>query len=102
MSLGTEKDEKKEAEAANASDEDDEEKVLDFDLDDWVDPETVALQRGASAADVSRHGDGDDQTAEASLNAAQADSVLEHSTRLRSLKQAQDIFKDLGGALGLL
>ena len=60
--MGTEKDEKEEAEAANTGDEDDEEKVLDVDPDDWVDPEAAALQRGASDADASRHGDGDDQT----------------------------------------
>ena len=34
------------------------------------------------------------------MNDEQADSVLGHSARLRSLKQAQDIFKELGGALG--
>ena len=98
----TEKDEKEEAEAANASDEDDEEKVLDFEPDDWADPEAAALQLGASDADGSRHGDGDDQTVKAGLSAAQADSVLEDSARLRSLKQANDILKDLGGAVGLL
>ena len=35
-----------------------------------------------------------------SLSAEEADSVLEHSARFRSLQQARDIFKDLGGALG--
>ena len=45
-------------------------------------------------------GDGEDQIREASLNDEQADSVLGHSARLRSLKQARDIFKELGGAVG--
>ena len=74
--------------------------VLDFDPDDWIDPQAAALQNGVRDADVPHHGDGDVQTAKASMNEEQADSVLEHSTRLRSLKQAQDIFKELGGALG--
>ena len=30
----------------------------------------------------------------------QTDAAVEHSNRLRSLKQARDIFKDIGGALG--
>ena len=81
---GDEKDDKEEVDAANASDdaEKEDEEVLDFDPDDWVDPEAAVLQNGARDADVSRHGDGDDQIAKASLNAEQADSVLEHSTRL--------------------
>ena len=45
-------------------------------------------------------GDGDDQIPKASMNAEQADSVLEHSARLRSLQDAQDICKDMGGVLG--
>ena len=34
------------------------------------------------------------------MNEEQADCLLEHSARLRSLKQARDIFKELGGAVG--
>ena len=90
-------------EAPNASDDDDEEKeVLDFDPNDWVDPEAATIQHKAKDADALRHGDGDGdaQIVEASLNAEQADALLDHSTRLRGLKQARDIFKDMGGALG--
>ena len=43
----------------------------------------------------------DEQSAETSLNEEQADYLLEHSARLRSLKQVQDLFKDMGGALGV-
>ena len=60
----------------------------------------MALQNGARDADVPHHGDGDDQTVETSLNEEQADCLLEHSARLRSLKQAQDVFKEMRGALG--
>jgi len=97
-----EKDDKEEVDAANASDdaEKEDEEVLDFDPDDWFDPQAAALQNGVRDADVPHHGDGDVQIAKASMHEEQADSVLEHSTRLRSLKQAQDIFKELGGALG--
>ena len=105
MARRTREDEKgdtEEVNAANASDdaEKEDEVVLDFDPDDWIDPQAAALQNGVRDADVPHHGDGDVQTAKASMNEEQADSVLEHSTRLRSLKQAQDIFKELGGALG--
>ena len=94
-------DETEKAAAANAGDDaEDEEEVLDFDPDDWVDPQAAAHHNGACDVDVPPHGDGDDQIREASLNDEQADSVLGHSARLRSLKQAQDIFKELGGALG--
>ena len=97
-----EKGDKEEVNAASASDdaEEEDEEVLDFDPDDWIDPQAAALQNGARDADVPHHGDGDVQIAKASMNEEQADSVLEHSTCLRSLKQALDIFKELGGALG--
>ena len=89
-----------EDEAAKAGDDDGEDKqVLDFDPADWVHGE-AAIQNHASDADVSRHGDGDAQTVKLSLDAEQADVAVEHSNRLRSLKQARDIFKDIGGALG--
>ena len=75
--------------------------VLDFDPDDWIDPDVAALNHGALEVDVTRHGDGDDQNmVNESLNADQAEAVLEQSARFRSLNQAQDIFKELGGALG--
>ena len=99
-------DQKQEDEAPNASDDDDdddeEKEVLDFDPNDWVDPEAAAIQHKAKDDDALRHGDGDGdaEIREASLNAEQADALLDHSTRLRSLKQARDIFKDMGGALG--
>ena len=70
--------------------------VPEFDPDDWVDPEAALLKHKVPP----HHGDGDVQTAIASMNEEQADSVLEHSTRLRSLKQAQDIFKEVGGSMG--
>ena len=96
-----EKDENEGDEAAKAGDDDGEDQqILDFDPADWVDPETAAIQKHASDADVSRHGDGDAQTVKLSLDAEQADVAVEHSNRLRSLKQARDIFKDIGGALG--
>ena len=86
-----EEDEKEKAEAANAGDDaEEEEEVLDFDPDDWTDPQAAARQNGARDADVPRHGDGDDQIRKASLNEEQADSVLGHSARLRSLKRAPD------------
>ena len=102
-----EHDEHERVEAADtgSADEEEDEEILTFDPGDWVGPEVAALQYGGNgvshAADVSSHGDGDDQIMKATLNADQADSLLGHSTRLRSLKQAQDIFKDLGGVLGV-
>ena len=89
-----EEDVQKETEAANACDD-----VPDFDPADWVDPTKAALQNGGDA-DVSHHGDGDDKIATTTPNLEQSDSLLEHSSRLRSLKQAHDIFKELGGAMG--
>ena len=82
-----EKDDKEEVDAANASDdaEKEDEVVLDFDPDDWIDPQAAALQKGARDADVPHHGDGDVQIAKASTNEEQADAALGHSTRLRSL-----------------
>ena len=77
-----------------------EEEVLDFDPDDWTDPQAAALPNGARDDDVPHHGDGDDQNVKARLNEEQTESVIEHSTRLRSLKQAQDIFQEMGGAMG--
>ena len=74
--------------------------VLEFDAGDWVDPELSRLKHGVPEVDVPHHGDGDDQMRKESLNGEQADAVIEHSTRLQSLKQAQDIFKEVGGALG--
>ena len=97
----TEQDEAEGGEAANEGDVNEEvDDVSLFDADDWVDPEVAAVQNNASDADVSRHGDGDAQIVKLSLDAEQADAAVEHSNRLRSLKHAQDIFKDIGGALG--
>ena len=50
--------------------------------------------------DAPNHGDGDEQMRRKSLNDAQADAAIEHSTRLRSLRRAQDIVKEVGGAMG--
>ena len=95
-----EKDENEGDEAGKAGDDDGEdEEILDFDPADWTD-QRPAIQNNASDADVSRHGDGDAQIVKLSLDAEQADAAVEHSNRLRSLKHAQDIFKDVGGALG--
>jgi len=74
--------------------------VPDFDADDWVDAEVALHMRQVPEVDVPHHGNGGDQTRTESLNGEQADAVIEHSIRLRSLKQAQDIFKEAGGAFG--
>jgi len=50
--------------------------------------------------DAPHHGDGDGRERKENLNDEQADAVIKHSTRLRSLTQAKDIFKEVGGALG--
>ena len=85
---------REETEAANACDD-----VPDVDPADWVDPPKAALQNGGDA-DVSHHGDGDDKTATTTPNLEQSASLLEHSSRLRSLKHATEIFKELGGTMG--
>ena len=51
-------------------------------------------------SDPPNHGDGDGQMRKERLTDAQAGAVIEHSSRLRSLRQAQDIFTEIGGALG--
>ena len=54
--------EQEEGEAANAYHGDEENEVVHgFDLDDWIDPDAAALKHGVLDADVTRHGDGDDQ-----------------------------------------
>ena len=49
-----------------------------------------------------RDSDGGDDGANVkrSLSGELADAFVEHSARLRSLKEAQDIFKDIGGTMG--
>ncbi len=86
--------------AKEADDNEDVDDVPDFDACDWVDPAVSRLKHGRPEVDVPHHGDGDVQMRNESLNGEQADEVIEHSTRLRSLKQAQEIFKEVGGALG--
>ena len=96
--------EQDEAEGREAATKDDDNKEVDdvpeFDSDDWVDPEAALANNTVPEVDAPHHGDGDDQVRRESLNDEQADTVMEHSTRLRSLKQAQEIFKEVGGALG--
>ena len=97
----TGEDEAEGGEAAKEGDDNEEvDDVLEFDAGDWVDPELSRLKHGVPEVDVPHHGDGDDQMRKESLNGEQADAVIEHSTRLQSLKQAQDIFKEVGGRLG--
>ena len=71
-----------------------------FDGNDWVDPEASRVKQTAPGVHALNHGDGDDQMRRESLTDAQAGAVIEHSSRLRSLRQAQEIFTDIGGALG--
>ena len=96
-------------EAANEGDDNEEvDDVPEFDADDWVDPEVSdwvdpevsQVKHTVPEVDAPHHGDGDDQMRNESLNDEQADAVIEHSTRLRSLKQAKEIFNEVGGALG--
>ena len=74
--------------------------VLEFDADDWADPEASLVKHTVPEVDAPRHGDGGDQTRKASLNDEQADAAIEQSNRLRSLKQAIQLFKEVGGSLG--
>ena len=46
----------------------------------------------ANDVDASRHGDGDAQVMKASLNAEQADAVLDHSTRLITIFKASPTY----------
>ena len=74
--------------------------VPDFDVGDWVAPEASQLNHGELEKDVPHRGCGSNQMEEESLSVTQADAAIEHSTRVRSLKHAQDIVKKVGGALG--
>ena len=97
----TEQVEAEGGEAANKGDDNEEvDDVPEFDADDWVDPEASLLKHTVPEVDAPHHGDGDDQMRKESLDDEQADAVIEHSTRLRALKQAQEILKEVGGALG--
>ena len=74
--------------------------VPDFDPLDWVDPGEAPMQHGLGEHGVPNHGDGECAVVPVSLSEGEHDAVLEHSTRLRSLKHAEQIFKELGGAVG--
>ena len=86
--------------ATDSDDDEDVHHVPDFDVGDWVDPEASQLNHGELGKDVPHRGCGSDQMEEESVNATQVAAVIEHSTRVRSLRHAQDIVKEVGGALG--
>ena len=86
--------------AADSDDDEDVHHVLDFDVGDWVDPEASLLKHGELGKDVPYRGCGSDQMDEESLSVRQADAAIEHTNRVRSLRNAQDIVKKMGGSLG--
>ena len=97
----TEQVEAKGGDATNNGDANEElDDVPEFDADDWVDPEASLVKNTVPEVDAPHHGDGDGRERKENLNDEQADAVIKHSTRLRSLTQAKDIFKEVGGALG--
>ena len=77
-----------------------EDEILDWDAADWVEGEVAFEKHGERDADAARHGDGDAQLPIVSFTSEQSECVLENSSRLRNLQQAQDICKEVGGTLG--
>ena len=84
----------------NCDDNEEVDDVPEFDADDWVGPESSLLKHTVPEVDAPHHGDGDDQMRKGSLDDEQADAAIQHPTRLRSRMQAQEIFNDVGGAVG--
>ena len=74
--------------------------VPDFDPDDWVHPEVVQFEPEMLEVSAPHHGDGDDQMKKENLSNEQADAVIEKKSRLRFLRHAQEILKEVGGATG--
>ena len=99
--------------------EDDDEKILDFDPDDWhVPPENpfndsddapskagtgeATSHGGGGGGDdtvATSHGDGGGGDGE-SLSVEQVSTLHEHSARFQSLQEAKRILESIGGALG--
>ena len=88
--------------STDSDDDEDAHHVLDFDVGDWVDPEASRLRHGEFGKDVPPRGCGSDQMDEESLSVTQGDTAVEHANRVRSLRNDQDIVKDVGGAWGRL
>ena len=86
--------------STDSDDDEDAHHVLDFDAGDWVDPEASRLRHGEFGKDVPPRGCGSDQMDEESLSVTQGGTAIEHTNRVRSLRHAQDIVKEVGGALG--
>ena len=98
--------------------EDDDEKILDFDPDDWHKPpenpfndsDDAPSKAGTGEATSHGHGGGGDDTAATdqlqdhgdgeSLSVEQVSTLHEHSARFQSLQEAKRIFESIGGALG--
>ena len=82
---------------------------VDFSADDWVEGQSAALTYGVAAdEDAQNHGDGAQNHGDGGLASAvletmdeeDVDILVEQSTKLRTLRAASKLFKDMGGVLG--
>ena len=90
--------------ASELGEEDDaDEKIEDFCPEDWVVGAEAALTYGVAAdKDAQHHGGGGTALGKSeTLDEEVLDMTFEQTTRLRQLKEADAIFKELGGALGV-
>ena len=85
------------------------ETIPDFSADDWVEGQSAALTYGVAAdEDAQNHGDGAQNHCDGGLALAvletmdeeDVDTLVERSTKLRTLREASKLFKDMGGVLG--
>ena len=95
-----EEEDAQEDEDADGGDDVMEGEIPDWDPADWVEGDAAFEKHGERDADAARHGDGDAPLPIVSLTSEQSECVVEHSSRLRNLQQAQDLCKEVGGTLG--
>ena len=93
------------------ADDDEDDDIAEYDQQDWHEPieKLSGSNDGGEEPQIqsANHGDGDgrnekDEGCGQTLDAEQTNTLIEHSERLRSLHQAKEILRDLGGTgLGL-
>ena len=87
----------------DGADDEDTEEVLDFDAADWVDPGEAAIAFAKTGGAPNSHGDGDKEERAAhgmSLDDQQAERVIQESSRMRSLQEALQIFRNMNTQVG--